>query len=139
MDTSEKKYIPEYNPLKYKKAMKNTKITSIVFFTIMIWGVGIVLFNVFFNANAFIVNVNGIPKKDWEWIIIILSMIIAIFGLSSFFVFMVYRRLKKANAMFSEPDEKKRIEMFKKINKEEEMANKISSAYNLYNISKDIK
>lgn len=136
MATTEKNYIPEYNPLKYKKAMKNTKITSIIFLAIMIWGVAIVLFNAFLNSNSFIVNVNGNPEKDWSWIIIILSMIISIFGLTSFFVFVVYRRLKKANAMFSEPDDKKRVEMFRKLREEEEKANKISFVYNLYNNSK---
>ena len=119
--------------------MKNTKITSIIFLAIMIWGVAIVLFNVFLNSNSFIVNVNGSSEKDWSWIIIILSMIISIFGLTSFFVFVVYRRLKKANAMFSEPDEKKRVEMFRKLREEEEKANKISFVYNLYNNSKYIK
>ena len=41
--------------------------------------------------------------------------------------------------MFSEPDEKKRVEMFRKLREEEEKANKISFVYNLYNNSKYIK
>ena len=65
----------------------------------------------YLDRNSFLVNINGVPKKDWGWIIILLGIVIAIFGLSSLFVYILYIRLKQAHAVFCEPDENKRLQM----------------------------
>lgn len=118
-------YVPEYDPQKYKKAYKITKIISIILFVLMIIGVVLLLSKVFLDKDSFMVNVNGVLKKDWSWIIIQLGTIISTLGLSSLFSYVLYIRLKQANAVFSEADEQKRLEGHLKFNKQAKTASKI--------------
>ena len=118
-------YIPEYNPQKYKKEYKVTRIISIILFVLMIIGVALFLAKVFLDKNSFMVNVNGVLEKDWSWIIIQLSMIVAPLGIASLVLFVLYKRLKQANAVFSETDEQKRLEGHLKFDKQAKTAAKI--------------
>jgi len=118
-------YIPEYNPNKYKNAIKVVKIISTILLCIMFVGIALLMMKFFLDKNAFIVNVNGVPQKDWSWFLIILGIIVSIFGLGSLFTWVLYMRLKQANAVFAEKDEQKRLEGHLKFDKQAKTAAKI--------------
>lgn len=103
--------IPEYNPAKFKRAAKVSKVVSILCLIIMCVGIAWILGKAFLDDNAFLVSVNGVPQKQWTDVIMLTGVIGAVFGLLSVFAFMLHVRLKWANAIFSEPDEKKRLAM----------------------------
>lgn len=132
-------YIPEYNPLKYKKAIKISKIISLVSLIAMILGIVIVLLKAYLDSNSFLVNVNGVLQKDWSWIIILLGIVVAVFGLTSLFAYVLHIRLKQANAVFSEPDESKRIAMHSKFDAQARKAAKVHAAYTTANIASNSK
>lgn len=132
-------YIPEYNPSKYKKAVKISKIISIISLIAMILGFVIILLKAYLDSNSFLVNVNGVLQKDWNWIIILLGIVIAVFGLISLLVYVLHIRLKQANAIFSEPDENKRLEMHSKFDVQAKKAAKIQAACASINITSNLK
>ena len=132
-------YIPEYNPSKYKKAVKVSKTISIISLIAMILGIVIILLKAYLDSNSFLVNVNGVLQKDWSWIIILLGIIVAIFGLTSLLVYVLHIRLKQANAIFSEPDESKRLAMHSKFDAQARKAAKVHAAYAAANIASDLK
>ena len=132
-------YIPEYNPSKYKKAAKISKIISVISLIAMILGVLTILLQVYLNSDFFLVRVNGVLQKDWNWICICLGIVISTFGLTSLFVYILYIRLKQANAIFSEPDESKRLEMNMKYVSGASKAAKIHAASATTNIASNFK
>lgn len=132
-------YIPEYNPNKYKKAIKVVKIISIIFLCIMFVGIALLMMKFFLDKNAFIVNVNDVPQKDWSFFLIILGMIVSVFGLGSLFTWVLYMRLKQANAVFAEKDEQKRLEGHLTFDKQAKTAAKIAGSYAASQLAKDIK
>lgn len=135
---SKKGYIPEYNPNKYKKAAQVAKVTSVTLLIIMILGVSIILLKAFTDDNSFVVNVNGVPRKDWGWMIICLAMIISPFGITSLCVFVLHIRLKQANAVFSEVDENKRLNKHLEFSKQAETARKVNGIVSTINVIDDI-
>lgn len=132
-------YIPEYNPSKYKKAVKISKIISIISLIAMILGIVIILLKAYLDSNSFLINVNGVLQKDWSWIIILLGIVVVVFGLTSLFVYVLYIRLKQANAVFSEPDENKRLAMHSNFDAEARKAAKVHAAYATANIASNSK
>ena len=132
-------YIPEYNPSKYKKAIKISKIISIISLIAMVLGVLAILLKACLDSNSFLVNVNGVSQKDWSWIIILLGIVIAVFGLISLFVYILHIRLKQANAVFSEPDESKRLAMHSKFDAQARNAAKVHATYTAANIVSNSK
>ena len=131
--------IPEYNPSKYKKAVKISKIISIISLIAMILGIVIILLKAYLDSNSFLVNVNGVLQKDWGWIIILLGIVVAVFGLTSLLVYVLHIRLKQANAVFSEPDESKRLAMHSKFDAQARKAAKVHAAYAATNIASNSK
>ena len=126
-------YIPEYNPSKYKKAAKISKIVSIILLFIMIIGITLVLMKALLDSNSFIVNVNGISQKNWSWIIILIGSIVGVFGITSLCTYVLHIRLKQANAVFSESDEKKRLALHLKFDTEAKKAAKAHATYDAVN------
>lgn len=133
------RYIPEYNPQKYKKACKMAKIISFVLLILMIICVLLFLSKVFLDKNSFMVSVNGVLEKDWSWIFIQLSIIIASLGITSLILFVLSIRLKQANAVFSEQNEEKRLAMHLKFDAQARKAAKIHAASSAVNLSTDLK
>ena len=115
-------YIPEYKPNKYKKAYGVMKIISIVLLCLMVVGIIIFAISILVNKDAYMVNVNGVPKLNTGFIIIIASMIIAGFGIPSLLFFVLSKRLKQANAVFAEEDEQKRLEKHLEFKEQAEVA-----------------
>ena len=132
-------YIPEYNPTKYLKAIKISKIVSLICLIIMIIGVAFILLKANLDNSSFIVNVNGVPQKNWSWIIILIGIVVAVFGLTSLFTYVLNIRLKQANAVFAEPDEQKRLEKHLKFDKQAKVARRIWAASAAANIANDKK
>ena len=132
-------YIPEYNPSKYKKAVKISKIISIIFLIAMILGIVIILLKAYLDSNSFLINVNGVLQKDWGWIIILLGIVVTVFGLTSLFVYVLHIKLKQANAVFSEADKNKRLAMHLKFDAEARKAAKAHAAYVSINIANNLK
>lgn len=132
-------YIPEYNPSKYKKAVKISKMISIISLIAMILGIVIILLKAYLDSNSFLVNVNGVLQKDWGWIIILLGIVVTVFGLTSLFVYVLHIRLKQANAVFSEPDESKRLAMYLKFDAQARKAAKVHAACAAANIASNLK
>jgi len=118
-------YVPEYKPEKYKKSSEVIKKISIVLFVLMLVGVVIFLLKVFIDKDAFMVSVNGVPEKDWGWITILLSMIVAGLGIPSLLLFVLHKRLKQANSVFAEKDEQKRLEKHLEFEKQAEVASDV--------------
>ena len=70
-ETNEQKvYVPEYNPQKYKTAYKVVRIISISLFVLMIICIVGFLLKAFLDKDSFMVAVNGVPQKDWSWLIL---------------------------------------------------------------------
>lgn len=130
-------YIPEYKPTKYLKATKISKIISLISLTIMIIGVVFILLKANLDNSSFIVNVNGVPQKDWSWIIILIGIVVAVFGITSLCTYVLHIRLKQANAVFAEPDEQKRLEKHLKFDKQAKTARKIWAASATASITSD--
>ena len=137
--SDENTYIPEYNPKKYKKASNVVKIIAVISLIVMIIGISIILLKTFLDRNSFLVNVNGVPQKDWSWIIISIGMVISFFGLPSLCLYVLHIRLKQANNIFAEPDENKRLEMHLKFDKQAQTAAKISAPYSATKVAGIIK
>ena len=112
---------------------------SIISLIAMILGIVIILLKACLDSNSFLVNVNGVLQKDWSWIIILLGIIVAVFGLTSLFTYVLHIRLKQANAVFSEPDENKRLAMHSKFDAEARKAAKVHAAYAATNIASNSK
>lgn len=98
----------------------------------MILGIVIILLKAYLDSKSFLINVNGVLQKDWNWIIILLGIVIAVFGLISLLVYVLHIRLKQANTIFSEPDENKRLAMHSKFDVQAKKASKIQVACALY-------
>lgn len=118
-------YVPEYKPEKYKKSSEVVKKISIMLFILMLVGVALFLLKVFTDKDAFMVSVNGVPEKDWGWITILLSMIVAGLGIPSLLLFVLHKRLKQANLVFAEKDEAKRLEKHLEFEQQAEVASDI--------------
>lgn len=132
-------YIPEYNPSKYKKATKIAKLISIILLLFMIIGIIIILLKALLDDNSFLVNVNGIPQKDWSWIIILMGFVVGIFGVTSLCTYVLHIRLKQANTVFSEPNENKRLAMHMKFDSEAREAAKAHAAFASINMANNSK
>jgi len=131
-------YIPEYNPKKYKKAYEITKIVSIILIALaFVLAISVALYG-YLDDNSFVWNVNGVPTKDYfaVWMNIIISFIVpAVLSLLSF---VLYKRLKQANAVFSQVDEQKRLEGHLEFDKQAKTAAKIHAAYAATQVGKHI-
>lgn len=132
---SEDNYIPEYNPSKYKNATKISKIISIILLLFMIIGIILILIKALLDSNSFLVNVNGVSQKDWNWIIILIGIVVGVFGITSLCTYILHIRLKQANAVFSELDENKRLAMHLKFDAEARKAAKVHAAYTSINMT----
>lgn len=125
INNQEEIYVPEYKPEKYKKSSEVVKKISIVLFILMLVGVALFLLKVFIDKDAFMVSVNGVPEKDWGWITILLSIIVAGLGIPSLVLFVLYKRLHQANLVFAEKDEAKRLEKHLEFEQQAETATKV--------------
>lgn len=132
-------YVPEYNPNKYGKAYKVAKIISIILIILaVVLGILVALYG-YLNDNSFVWNVNGVPTKDYfsVWMTICISFFIpAVLSLISF---VLYKRLKQANAVFAEEDEQKRLEGHLKFDEQAETAAKVFGAYAATQVGSHIK
>ena len=132
-------YIPEYNPQKYKKAYKITKTISIVLLALaFVLAISVALYG-YLDDNSFVWNVNGVPTKDYftVWMNIIIAFIIP--AVLSLLAFVLYKRLKQANAVFSQVDQQKRLEGHLEFDKQAKTAAKIHAAYAASQLAQDIK
>ena len=103
--------IPEYNPKKFKKAFLVAKAVSRILVLVMAIGAVLLIGTFLLNENTFVVNVNGIPTRDFSGFLIATLSWVAVWGLLSIFAYLLSFRLKYANAIYAEPDAEKRAAM----------------------------
>lgn len=103
--------VPEYNPSKFRIAAKVTKIYSISMILVMVAIAACILVAAFLSDTAFVVDVNGIPTKQWLDVVSMFIMNMVLFGAFSIWTWFLHRKFKAANAIFSEPDPQKRLAM----------------------------
>ena len=139
INNQEEIYVPEYKPEKYKKSSEVVKKISIVLFVLMLVGVALFLLKVFIDKDAFMVSVNGVPEKDWGWITILLSIIVAGLGIPSLVLFVLYKRLHQANLVFAEKDEAKRLEKHLEFEQQAETAAKVHGVIAAKNLMDNFK
>ena len=109
-------YIPEYNPTKFLRAKKISlivSITSTVLFIIL------TIIQVFIGTGILFTTLEEIYI---EWIVIGMLLITVPFLICSVLCLCLTSKFNKQNKMFSEPDQVKRMEMYKKLAEEEEAA-----------------
>jgi len=132
-------YIPEYNPNKYKKAYQISRYISVCLLVLAVILLGIMIIRPFTNPDDYIVNVNGVPRKDWFMGNVTYMVIFIAAALLSLFMFILYIRLKQANAVFAEKDEQERLKKHEKFDSQAGIAAKINTAYQAGKVAKYFK
>ena len=128
--------IPEYNPNKYKKAYQISRYISVCLLVLAVVLLGIMIIRPFTNPDDYIVNVNGVSRKDWFIGNIIYMVMFIASALFSLFMFVLYIRLKQANAVFAEKDEQERVKKHEIFDSQAKKAAKIYATYQAGKIAK---
>ena len=107
-------YIPEYDPNKYAKEIKITRIIYITLFAVGILGAALffILATVFPDWPEWsMVRVRGVLQKDWDNIVIFTLIILTLGVLPGIFMKTFNWKYKLVAAIHAEPDEQKRLAM----------------------------